>query len=232
MHSDEEEVVADVVEVGDAAVFFAEVGAGDGDVGDGGFGPGEVDGGLGVEVEAAGPACFGEGVDEGGGGVGAHAEEDVADAPAEGLDGDEGVGDFAAAEAGFGGVFIEGGLAEDAGLGVLFDGGEEVFDAEVGVLAVGVHGDDVGVAEVAGDDGSFEDGGAFAAVFGDGVEGEVVVSLEEWLEVLGGLVGGAVGDDDGVEAGAEGGGDGAVEEGAAGVVAGDEDGGVHERAVW
>jgi hypothetical protein len=166
VHSDEEEVVAQVSKMGDAAFGGGEVATGGGEVDDGMAAPDEADGGFGVEVVVAGVAGGVEDAEQGVGGVDAEAEEAVAEIAAEGFEAGEEVGDVMAEEAFAGGGVVELGGTEDEGGGILGRRGHEGSDAVRVMLAIGIHGEDVG--EVFGDGlaEAMENGAAFAAVGG------------------------------------------------------------------
>jgi len=119
VHSNEEEVIAQVSEMGDAAFGGGEVATGGGKVDDGMAAPDEADGGFRVEVVVTGVAGGVEDAEESVGGVDAEAEEAVAEIAAEGFESGEEVGDVMAEEAFAGGGVIKLGGTEDEGGGIL-----------------------------------------------------------------------------------------------------------------
>lgn len=232
VHAGEEGVVAQVAELGDAAFIGMQIADRGGKIDDGNAFPGEADGHFGIEIEAAGEAGFGEGFEERGDGVEAHAEERVIDAPAEGFEVGPEVGDLAAFDAEGGSGGIEDRAAEDGGGGMGAEGGNEGGDGGGGVLAIGVHAEDVGVAEITCAVEAGEDGGAFAGVFREAEDLEAV-GRGEGFDVVIGAVGGAIDDQEDVFGGFEGGGEGPAQEVPARIERRDEDNharGGHGRA--
>ena len=161
---DHAEIIAQIVEMGNAAVGFGEVAAGGGKVERGDTGPDHADGDLGIEIVTAGEARGAEGGDDGKKWIHAEAEERVVDAGSEEFEADEADGKFATLEAELRGLGAEDGFAEDECVGLRGGGGHEVGDAVGGVLAVGVHDERVREAGGGGGLGAGEDGGAFAAI--------------------------------------------------------------------
>jgi hypothetical protein len=154
-------------------------------------GPSHAGENFGFEIEAMEAVRNLEDVGEG---IDAEAALAVGDLLA-GLDAEPeggGVAAFFAAcgDVGAGGVEIT--VADDEVVGGFGCGGEEAGDVGDVVLAVGIDGDGVGEAVVAGVVEGGEEGVAFAAVFGVGEEGDAGVGLQK----LGGAVGAAIVDDD------------------------------------
>ncbi len=177
-----------------AALLRAEITHGSWDVAHRQAAPAQPYRRLDVEIEAPHPAAALHHGQQRLDGIDPEPEQGVMDACPEGLHVRPPVGDLAALDPQVRGAGVENRLAQDQRLGVLCRGGHEGGNPVGRVLAVGVHGQNMGVALGARGNQAVQHGCPFPPVAGAGQDPQTGIAVRHLSQALGGPIGAAVHD--------------------------------------
>jgi hypothetical protein len=228
MGSDQEDVVAKVAEVADAALSGWTVAHGSGEVDEWGSGLGKADGEQGVEVESASEVGRLHDIHSGEDGIDAETEKGAAEVRVAGLKTRPEVGYAVAESSDARGVRAENGNAHDETLRVGRGGLHKAGEVVGVMLSVGIEDSGMGEALFGEKSPSGKNSGAFSRIAGLFKEVETVFLSGEGCDALAATVIRTIENDHDRSPDGE---DGAhrLHEQGAGVVAGDEDGAAFVR---
>lgn len=176
---DHDEIVSQVVEMGDATFCFGEVAHGHGKLAGTKAEPGHAHGDFLIKIIATGKAGLGEGGDHAVERAEPHTEEGIAKLGTGSLDVGEPDADFATLESDEGCFGAEDGFAHDDCIRVGGTSGAKLVNPVGGVLSVRIHAEHMGEASFFGGCQSVKNGLALATIVGADKKSQVIGILIE-----------------------------------------------------